>query len=314
MRIKWRPAWNDEGVASTVGTILALLVFLTFLSLITNQYVPVWMNDAEAAHMNTVFAQYGDLKSSIDNQILSCTVAQLVNRPCSRTASFTPITLGVDGVPIFSGPTVGFLDLLPGGSTTFVQFGYGLVGQTAYVNETANGTVRLDVPNRYFIPQTVIYENGAIVRFQQDGEIVRARPQFIVTDLGEFVEVRFDLIRAELLTTDLQDYANVTTSIWINHTTDYPTAWYHYFNNTLAEAFGITQDDYDTKANHTWSNPNPDLETADNPYYFVRRTKTSGGDFWVFVELKNTLKDISLFSLNRAWLDMELGGAAPRGG
>ena len=38
MRMVVRPIRRDDrGVASTVGTIMALLVFLTFLSLIVNQ-------------------------------------------------------------------------------------------------------------------------------------------------------------------------------------------------------------------------------------------------------------------------------------
>jgi len=61
LRRRFRPRrqWDDDGVASTVGTIMALLVFLTFLSLITNQYVPVWMKDSEAGHMGEALGQLG---------------------------------------------------------------------------------------------------------------------------------------------------------------------------------------------------------------------------------------------------------------
>ncbi|HYM39678.1 MAG TPA: hypothetical protein VEY12_05985, partial [Thermoplasmata archaeon] len=52
---------DERGVASTVGTIMALLVFLTFLSLIVNQYVPVWMKDSEAAHMDSAVGQLADV-------------------------------------------------------------------------------------------------------------------------------------------------------------------------------------------------------------------------------------------------------------
>ena len=38
---------DRQGVASTVGTIMALLVFLAFMALITNTYVPAWMMDNE---------------------------------------------------------------------------------------------------------------------------------------------------------------------------------------------------------------------------------------------------------------------------
>src|SRR5881409_2021232 len=77
MRILIRDIRRDEeGVASTVGTIMALLVFLTFLSLIVNQYVPVWMKDSEAAHMNTALGNFGSLKGAIDLQVLAAQAAR----------------------------------------------------------------------------------------------------------------------------------------------------------------------------------------------------------------------------------------------
>jgi len=96
---------DDEGVASTVGTIMALLVFLTFLSLIVNQYVPVWMKDSEASHMNGVLGQFGGLKGSIDLQILASQAAQFAGAHYIPVTAASAITLGVDGVPIFAAAT-----------------------------------------------------------------------------------------------------------------------------------------------------------------------------------------------------------------
>jgi len=77
MRAVIRSLRSDEaGVASTVGTIMALLVFLTFISLIVNQYVPAWMKDSEASHMNTALGQFGGIKGSIDLQMLAAEAAQ----------------------------------------------------------------------------------------------------------------------------------------------------------------------------------------------------------------------------------------------
>src|SRR5438445_12322504 len=53
---------DESGVASTVGTIMALLVFLTFISLIVNQYVRVCMKDSEASHMGNAFGEFGASK------------------------------------------------------------------------------------------------------------------------------------------------------------------------------------------------------------------------------------------------------------
>src|SRR4030067_63250 len=102
---------DESGVASTVGTIMALLVFLTFLSLIVNQYVPVWMKDTEASHMSGAFGQLGTFKGSVD------------------------------------------------------------------------------VLTRYYIPQSVVYENGAVIRSQSDGQAVRADPTFEVDVVNNSVQV-----------------------------------------------------------------------------------------------------------------------------
>src|SRR5256885_4860483 len=72
MRVLIRDFRSDErAVASTVGTIMALLVFLTFLSVIVNQYVPIWMKDSEASHMNLSLGQFGGIKGDIDLQMLA---------------------------------------------------------------------------------------------------------------------------------------------------------------------------------------------------------------------------------------------------
>ncbi|MFA5895786.1 MAG: hypothetical protein WC985_02645, partial [Thermoplasmata archaeon] len=97
---------DERGVASTVGTIMALLVFLTFLSLIVNQYVPVWMKDSEAAHINGAIGQFGGIKGAIDLQVLGAQMAQNSGSVFIPTTSSTAVTLGVDGVPIFSAPTL----------------------------------------------------------------------------------------------------------------------------------------------------------------------------------------------------------------
>src|SRR5207247_9334959 len=78
MRVLIRDFRSDErAVASTIGTVMALLVFLTFLSVIVNQYVPIWMKDSEASHMNTALGQFGGFKGEVDIQMLAAQAAQI---------------------------------------------------------------------------------------------------------------------------------------------------------------------------------------------------------------------------------------------
>jgi len=325
-RVKKRVTWDEKGVASTVGTILALLVFLTFFSLIVNQYVPVWMKDSESAHLNEVFAQFGSMKSSIDNLIVACEVAQDAEKACGKATSFTPITLGVDGIPIFSSPTIGVLNSYPDRGTFTVEFRYLVADDSRFVNETSNGTIVLDVRNRYYLAQELAYENGAIIRKQADGEIVRARPQFSISNRSTYVEVDFTLvtlfgaggvagvgtegISLDRIGVDFQDYTNVTSYIYINHTTEYPVAWYRFFNSTLAEAYGVTAEDYETRSDFVYDTFG-EMEKVDNPHFKVLR-KASGNTYVVEVVIKNDVLPVNRFGLDHAWFDVEIGEAPSR--
>src|SRR5256885_15621241 len=107
MRILIRDIRRDEeGVASTVGTIMALLVFLTFLSLIVNQYVPVWMKDSEASHMNGALGQFGGVKGAIHPQILSAQAPQMSGTHEIPLTPPPPGSLGGDRVPVFAACTL----------------------------------------------------------------------------------------------------------------------------------------------------------------------------------------------------------------
>src|SRR3977135_2063613 len=112
MRVLIRDFRSDErAVASTVGTIMALLVFLTFLSVIVNQYVPIWMKDSEASHMNTALGQFGGVRGYIALQMLAPPAAADAGTFHIPVTTAPAVNLGVDGVPIFSSPTPGTLEL-----------------------------------------------------------------------------------------------------------------------------------------------------------------------------------------------------------
>src|SRR5436309_11828425 len=165
MRLLIRDIRGDEkGVASTVGTIMALLVFLMFLSLITNQYVPVWMKDSEASHMNTALGQFSVLKGSIDLQNLAAQDAGSEYVPVTAASA---MTLGVDGVPVFSVSTFGTLASNPDAGGFTLTFDYVIPTPSGAnlplrVREQSNGSIVLDVGNRYYTPQKIVYENGAV--------------------------------------------------------------------------------------------------------------------------------------------------------
>lgn len=240
---------DRRGVASTVGTIMALMVFIALLALITNSYVPAWMLDNERSHMNQVADQFGQLKSDVDSMVLQ----QRVNGDNS-IKMYAPIKLGSEGVPLFATPTVGLLSYVPQGTSTsgiHVQF---TDSSGAVIDQNGGGRVDLYVPNRYYVPQWVCYENGAIIIKQDDGQSVRAMPNLDVQKAGGKINVAFTQINLlganqsltgsdsvgfslDLIYVDAQTYTVGGNGTWhLSMTTEYGDAWFRYLDDMLTGA------------------------------------------------------------------------------
>ncbi len=260
---------DREGVASTVGTIMALLVFLAFMALITNSYVPAWMLDNERAHMNSVIDQFGELKGDIDAMIVEQKITG-----SSSVNMYAPIKLGADGVPLFASPTAGLLKLSPPGSGSTgvtVGFSYRLNNQFVPYNPTSGGgQLELYVSNRYYVEQWIAYENGALIISQKDGQTLKAIPDltlnrtlgkvtFTQIDLlgvnssisgADSVGVNLDLIYYDKQEPyDLRDLGGNPTDFTLTITTKYLTAWETYLENACAQEHMVKDQDYSLKAN-----------------------------------------------------------------
>ena len=231
---------------------MALLVFLTFLSLIVNQYVPVWMKDSEASHMDTAVGQFADIKGAIDFEALGALMAGNAGAVFVPSTTSTAVTLGVDGVPIFSSPSTGSLLSNPDGAPWSVWFQYKITGVTTTVSQIANGSLDLSLQNRYFSAGDIVYENGAVIRSQPDGQVVRAAPTFQATTSGPNLNVAFELVNlygsgsaagtstqivsTKVFAVNQQTYANLSSRLYVNHTSTYGLAWFNFFNSTLSSS------------------------------------------------------------------------------
>jgi hypothetical protein len=243
---------DRQGVASTVGTIMALLVFLAFMALITNSYVPAWMLDNERSHMNEVIDQFGEMKGKVDSMISQQRVTG-----DSSINMYAPMTMGAAGVPLFATPTVGLLTYSPQGadpSGLNIKFNYSATGgpsgtYVVPVDVDGGGKVELYVPNRYYVQQWLGYENGAIILRQEDGQSIRAYPNLDFTKENNTINIAFtqiDMIgnnqsltgsdtvgfSLDLIYTDSQKVSiGVGGSTFaLTFVTTYGDAWYNYFN------------------------------------------------------------------------------------
>lgn len=299
---------DERGVASTVGTIMALLVFLTFLTLFTNSYIPIWMVDNERGHMNEVMDQFGGLKSDVDGMIIN---AEITGR--TDLNMFAPITLGADGIPVFASPTAGLLTYSPytgKNSSATVSFQYDISGIKNQMKDVGGGLVQLYAPNRYYVQQWVGYENGAILVKQLDGQAMRAYPSIdlqkpnlnspitmawtqvdMVGPNASVAGTGMAGINLDLIYFNSQTYNNGTigtdqvrnNTITISLITQYGPAWYSYLNSYLK-----------TNGNNLINNTDYRLS--------VPTQAMSDGPWTLTLKVFN----VSYFTLNKALMQMTL--------
>ena len=228
---------REQAQTAVVGTILAIMVLLAFLGLFTGQYIPTAMSDMEAEHMKEVEQQIAALRQTIDNQILTRNMDM---------ALYSPIRLGTDHVPAFSAPTAGELIFAPEDGevrTTFHDSGQA-------INESGSGTLTFYAPNRYYTPQTIVYQATAIVKSQSRGETMSSAPHIIFSTVNGSLTATITLVNmvgspADIVGTqtvgvntrlafyDTFTYSNLSTSLNITLHTAYWKAWLQFFNDTF---------------------------------------------------------------------------------
>jgi hypothetical protein len=280
---------DREGIASTIGTMMALLVFLTFITLFTNTYIPIWMKENEKTHMDDVLNQFGDLKGKVDSLVVNAQVTGKQTMPMYQS-----MTLGSKGIPVFATATAGYLYLKPTGSNdSGVQemFNFTIQGSNpVYFNKNGDdfggGCVEFYGPNRYYVQQWYTFENGALMIYQEDGMAIRALPSlsFTNSDVGLYnvqfdqvdligtntsvsgqgsAGVIIDLVYHDSQTYDLCQAENDDTDngqLNLVFTTRYNSTWIDFLNETAIDA-GLTYGtDYDLTVRQTQDGYRPVYE------------------------------------------------------
>lgn len=263
---------DREGVASVVGTIMALLVFLTFMSLFIGTYVPIWMKDNERSHMSQVMGQFGDLKGKVDNLIAYTATVQMYQSivvgnviSTHTTTMYQSFELGAPGVPIFASQTAGALIFTPKGlSDSGMRIEFMEIDRDTNTTfpsasgEMSGGKLEFYGPNRYYVQQWIVYENGGILIKQDDGQTYRAAPNILLnwnkggivnltvtqidmigtnSSIGGFgnIGVNVNIDAVDLPTNYyVAPDSNGDRSIYMNVSTQYGDAFYSYLNSSSA--------------------------------------------------------------------------------
>ena len=231
---------------------MGLMVFLAFISLFVLYWVPVMMEDNEASHMRTVIDQFGDLKRTVDNQILTD------NR---NSTPYSPIKLGADGVPMFERESPSELSLLL--SKEFFNLTFQDNGEDIY--ENTSGHISLEAFNRFYVKQTIIYENGAILISQKRGDVIKVEPTFNVEKAGNNITLSMTLvsliqdtddsiagislegITTRLMYTDSWTYSNITSTnnkVTLSIKSRYKETWDEYYDTLLSSEGMVKGQDY----------------------------------------------------------------------
>jgi hypothetical protein len=239
---------SDYGVVGIVVAVLLIGLLVSVVSLIQYSYVPKWMEEKEAEHMDTVLNQFSQLKFAIDSQSAS----NQKNTPIA-----TSITLGSKELPyLMSMRSYGRLEIIS--NNCYITINSSSNNKTIPV-----GIIKYTSANAYYIPeekQAYVYEAGSIITSQTKGNSISIKPSFKpvknynkinfsvvnITGAGEKISYGgYDTvpIQTELNTSHLFDPPfNETKKISID--TSYPVAWSVFLNSSLKAGGYNYGDDY----------------------------------------------------------------------
>lgn len=298
---------DKEGVASVIGTIMALLVFLTFLTLFTNTYIPIWMKENEKNHMDEVLNQFGDIKGKVDSLVVN---AQVTGRPTINM--YQPITLGSDGVPVFATATSGFMFLKPGGAnydSSVNQSFYYKLGNAVQppFDQRGGGCVEFYGPNRYYVQQWYTYENGALLIFQEDGMAMRAAPSLTFLNNGDTVDVQFDQVD---IIGDNSTVGGLGSAGVIIDLIYHDSQTYDLTDSTGVDDNGTLMMQFTSRYNTTWINiikeATADAGLVENIDYKLTATPKDANQYRPIYVITLTIYNVDEFTHNRGYVTMEL--------
>jgi len=200
---------KEEGIASTVGTIFALMIFTALLSMFMVQVVPVQIKDSEAEHDMHVLSQFSQLRSVVD--ILTLTKN-------TNYTTYIPIKLGAAGVPLVASDTYGQLSVYPTGiNSTYMMSVSFTDAYNTPISQNATGSLQFIAPNRYYVPEMFAYENGAVVRYNYHSQnaIMPIEPnmKFVLSTTGVNVSLTLQKIYGYPITITGADTRSIGISL-----------------------------------------------------------------------------------------------------
>lgn len=157
--------------------------------------------------------------------------------------------LATDVIPFLATPFNVSFSVASPSNGHFLMEGNRYMGTTISYSASC-GTIRYSAENAYFVDQDYIYEGGAVVISQSTGNSLLYPPTLSVSNVTKTINITVvDIVGVPGKTgvsgygtysirstyTSSSTYQCYGDTLTINITTDYPTAWGMYLNNTFEE-------------------------------------------------------------------------------
>jgi len=237
---------NEDAVVGIVVTVLLIGLVISITVMINTVYVPQWTEEQEASHMDQIATQFTSFKQNVDLQAMLQ----------QETFLSSWFTLGSKEIPILnSGRTFGRLELIEDVYNITIE---SEEDDAALVN-ISTGRIKFDAGNSYFVPQSYIYENGALILKQYDAHMLIGKPTFFVTTYGKNLSLTIIDINGTIgkrtssgygitpVQTQVTDVSETEITLFDKMIirTEYPNAWITALNATLRQIdSGFTPDEY----------------------------------------------------------------------
>lgn len=267
---------SDDAVVGIVVAFLITGLIVAVISIIQTVYIPKWMEQAEADHMEMVADQFSQLKFAIDTQ-------SAIKKP--NTPISTSITLGNKEMPFLtSSRSYGSLEILS------ERCKITITPKDADPVSYSLGVIKYSSVNTYFLDQAYIYEAGAVIISQDEGDTMSIKPAFTV-DKQDEASITFTLtnistignkrsingygtypIQTEYPSTSPTSYLTLNNITSLKFETNYKNSWKNFINKTLINSgleynthFSITTDTDSITVNfvYTTYTTNIDLQVVE---------------------------------------------------
>ena len=250
---------SDNAVVGIITAILLIGLLISVITIIQTVFVPKWMEQIESEHMDQVVDQFSQLKFSIDLQ----SVLQERNLPVA-----SPITLGNRRTMFLSSSrSYGDLEIIQDECTVTIQ------NETTSYNYPV-GIIKYSSSNSYFIDQSFIYETGALIISQDEGNIISITPSIIVDNLTNDYNITLSIINISVVgnKASISGYGtypirieffnsstiNITNVYRITITTKYPESWENHLNYVFGDDY-VGINDFSTYADFTGMTKNVNI-------------------------------------------------------